>query len=303
MHTPVNRSRRTGLRGLAAIVVAGALAACSAPEHDAATDAGAVTDAGVTAGGDSASLVGAELGGCSAPGTTAASPADTLDPRALSLAVNLPAYRLTVREGDSVVARYAVAVGMRRYPTPTGEFAVKSLEWNPWWVPPASDWAAGEPRTPPGPTNPLGPVKLEFAPLYLLHGTPAPASVGKAASHGCVRLRSEDAMALAERIQEYGAPAEAAALATAEQRGGRTRLVRLERAVPLVVRYDLVELDGDSVRGYPDVYRLRTDSLDDVAARMLADSAGVSRPAADSLVAELLRLARDSAAALPARGR
>lgn len=226
-------------------------------------------------------------------------PADTVDSRALALAVNIPAYRLDVREGDSVVARYPIAVGLPRHPTPTGEYAIASVEWNPWWIPPESDWARGERRTPPGPSNPLGPVKMEFAPLYLVHGTSSPASIGTAASHGCIRLPSASAVELAERVQRYGAPDSAARLATAAQRGTATRAVRLARAVPLVVRYELVEIVNDSVRGYPDVYRRRSAVLDTAAARMLEQHAALPFPTALALVDRLLAAARDSAATLP----
>ena len=47
-------------------------------------------------------------------------------------------------------------------------------------------------EVPPGPDNPLGKYWIQLsAPGYGLHGTNAPASIGKYASHGCMRLLPE----------------------------------------------------------------------------------------------------------------
>src|SRR5207237_8658660 len=57
--------------------------------------------------------------------------------------------------------------------------------------------ARGEPPVSvagPGPDNPLGKYWIQLSnPGYGLHGTNAPASVGKYASHGCLRLLPEHA--------------------------------------------------------------------------------------------------------------
>ncbi|HUP50706.1 MAG TPA: L,D-transpeptidase [Thermoanaerobaculia bacterium] len=41
------------------------------------------------------------------------------------------------------VARYEVAVGSPRHPTPQGEFSIDRIIWNPSWNPPDSPWARG----------------------------------------------------------------------------------------------------------------------------------------------------------------
>ena len=46
---------------------------------------------------------------------------------------------------------------------------------------------------PPGESNPLGPRWVGFNKKgYGIHGTNAPRSIGKAASHGCIRMRNRD---------------------------------------------------------------------------------------------------------------
>jgi lipoprotein-anchoring transpeptidase ErfK/SrfK len=53
--------------------------------------------------------------------------------------------------------------------------------------------------------NPTQGVKIHFkAPDYYIHGTNDPASIGRAASRGCIRMRESDAKNLARRIQRAG---------------------------------------------------------------------------------------------------
>lgn len=73
---------------------------------------------------------------------------------------------------------YPVDVGQVGHETPLGTYTISHAEWNPWWQPPASAWVRTSKPIPPGPDNPMGRVKLFFAPLYYLHGTPAEESLG-----------------------------------------------------------------------------------------------------------------------------
>lgn len=103
----------------------------------------------------------------------------------------------------------------------------------------------------------MGKVKMYFRPLYFLHGTPVVSSIGNAASHGCVRMHNEDAVALALLLHAHGAPAVSAAVLDSLLVGWvPTRTIVLSRPIPLTVRYDLAEVRGDSLYLYPDIYRL-----------------------------------------------
>jgi len=182
-------------------------------------------------------------------------PGDTVT--TLSIVVNLPAFRLDLLDSGRVVARFPVAIGMPEYPTPTGSYLVGQVELNPSWIPPASRWATGRRPMPPGPANPMGRAKLLFLPQYYIHGTPDTASLGSAASHGCVRLRNDDVLEIARRIIAAGPPALADSAVTLTGDPVTRRRVVLARAVPVEVRYDLIELlDGEWV-AYPDVYGVR----------------------------------------------
>ncbi len=128
------------------------------------------------------------------------------DQEGMSLKVDLSERKMYVLEGGEVVQTYGVAVGKPSNPTPTGRFRTGRIIWNPSWNPPNTPWARGQkPRQPGDPKNPMRGVKIFFRePTYYIHGTNDPASIGEAASHGCIRMTEEDAVALARRIEKAG---------------------------------------------------------------------------------------------------
>ena len=174
-----------------------------------------------------------------------------------SLDLNIPAHRLDVYEDGVRSVRYTVAVGMPGFRTPRGEYQVTSVEWNPWWIPPDREWSRDERPTPPGTTNPMGRVKINFEPLYFLHGTPSVQSLGHSASHGCVRMSNQDVIALALRVHAAGAPSVGrATLDSLIADTSRTRRFYLEYSVPLRIRYDVAEVIDDTLFLYRDTYAL-----------------------------------------------
>ncbi|MFI5312104.1 MAG: L,D-transpeptidase [Gemmatimonadales bacterium] len=220
----------------------------------------------------------------------------------IRLELNVPAFRLDVVRGDSVVRRFPVAVGMRGDPTPLGEFLVGEVTWNPWWYPPKSAWAAKDTVMPPGPSNPMGMVKLSIGGLYFLHGTPFTASIGHAQSHGCVRMRDGDAIELARIV--LGVQPRRITRDTMDDLNrvpGATLVRTLAMPVPVAVRYALVEVFADSLHLYPDVYRRSRGGLAGVALEALAragvDTFAVDRDALDSLLKRSAR--RMTTAPLP----
>ena len=101
---------------------------------------------------------------------------------------------LTLFDGSRVVQRFGVATGQSRYPTPLGTFSIVTMQYNPWWYPPDSEWAKGLKPVPPGPGNPLGTRWMGLSAWGVgIHGTPDAASIGYSASHGCIRMRIPDA--------------------------------------------------------------------------------------------------------------
>lgn len=203
-------------------------------------------------------------------------------PQALSLELNIPAFRLDVRDGSTLVRSYPVAVGMRRFKTPTGDFEITRIIWNPWWYPPDAEWAAKDTVTPPGPANPMGKVKLMFNGPYYVHGTPLASSIGRAASHGCVRMRNEDAVDLARIVQKYGGVEVTDllmdSLTTAWK---KTRQLSLASFVPVTIVYRTAEVRDLVLTLYPDVYRRQRDTPYERALAALR-AAGIDSAAIDT---------------------
>ncbi|HDD72522.1 MAG TPA: L,D-transpeptidase [Candidatus Aenigmarchaeota archaeon] len=108
--------------------------------------------------------------------------------------------------------KYPVAVGSEKYPTPTGLFTIKSIKEKPsMMLPLDADWVSEEKKEwirkngpiPYGdPRNGLGPYWFGFGNGYGIHGTKNPSCIGRAVSHGCIRMRNEDLTELAGYVYE-----------------------------------------------------------------------------------------------------
>lgn len=144
------------------------------------------------------------LGAAAPAGTGGAGEARADD--SYHLVVDLSERRLSVMRDGEAVSSYPVAVGKPEHPTPAGEFRIRRIVWNPRWVPPDARWARGKrPRAPGDPRNPMGRVKMFFRqPDLYIHGTHEEDSLGQAESHGCIRMRNSDVIALARDVMEHG---------------------------------------------------------------------------------------------------
>lgn len=126
--------------------------------------------------------------------------------------INIPQQRLFVYQDGKLQKAYKIAVGKAMTPTNLGEHKIGVKAFNPTWHIPKSiqkERNDGVKTIPPGPKNPLGPVFVRLGDPKLglgIHGTNAPASVPGVRSHGCVRMKSPDALEFAKRITT-GAPA------------------------------------------------------------------------------------------------
>ena len=117
-------------------------------------------------------------------------------------------FRAYVYKDGRIVASFPVAIGAPKFPTPTGSFTIISKIKDPTWIPPNSPWAKGLEPVPPGRDNPLGPRWIgTSAPAIGFHGTPAAASIGTNASHGCLRMHFADVKRLYDLV-EVGMPVE-----------------------------------------------------------------------------------------------
>ena len=101
--------------------------------------------------------------------------------------VSIPDKKLILLEDGEIKMIFPVATGKASTPTPTGTFYIAAHVKDPTWYGPHV-------VVPPGKSNPLGTRWMGLGYKgYGIHGTNAPKSIGKAASHGCVRMRTPDA--------------------------------------------------------------------------------------------------------------
>jgi lipoprotein-anchoring transpeptidase ErfK/SrfK len=100
--------------------------------------------------------------------------------------VSIPDRQVAVLEDGVVIGAFPVSVGARISPSPVGEFRIVNRVSNPTY------YHAGAVISP-GADNPVGPRWIGLSDKgYGIHGTNEPWSVGRAASHGCIRLRNRD---------------------------------------------------------------------------------------------------------------
>ena len=111
------------------------------------------------------------------------------------IVVSIPDRKLAVIENDRVVRIFETAVGAPHSPSPTGTFTIINSIEHPTW------YTKGR-TVPPGPANPLGTRWLGLSQKgYGIHGTNVPSSIGKNASHGCIRMRNHDVEQLFKMVQ------------------------------------------------------------------------------------------------------
>ena len=100
--------------------------------------------------------------------------------------VSVPDRKLVVMQNGAVLRVFEVAVGADVSPSPSGTFEIVRRLTEPTY------YHAGV-VIPAGDDNPLGPRWVGLNRKgYGIHGTNAPRSIGKAASHGCIRMRNRD---------------------------------------------------------------------------------------------------------------
>src|SRR5215467_8274497 len=111
------------------------------------------------------------------------------------IVVSIPDRKLALIENGKVVKIYPTAVGADASPSPTGTFTVTARVPNPTW------YHAGK-VVPPGKNNPVGSRWIGLSEKgYGIHGTNAPASIGRNVSHGCIRMRNRDVEQLFELVK------------------------------------------------------------------------------------------------------
>lgn len=111
------------------------------------------------------------------------------------IVVSIPHRKLVLFEDGKVQKIYPVAVGAETSPSPTGSFVIKTRLVKPTYYHPGK-------VIPTGPGNPLGTRCIGLSTKgYGIHGTNVENSVGKPASHGCIRMHRKDLEQLFAMVQ------------------------------------------------------------------------------------------------------
>ena len=114
---------------------------------------------------------------------------------------------LGVFQGDKLIAAYPVTVGSAHLASPIGEWKVRRITKMPTFRYDKEMLQHGERSgnfhlLPPGPRNPVGVMWIALNKKGIgIHGTNEPDSIGRAASHGCIRLANWDVVRLATKIK------------------------------------------------------------------------------------------------------
>ncbi len=109
-------------------------------------------------------------------------------------------------EAGKLVAQFTATMGSSNDPLPLGDWKILGKAYNPPFAyNPELFWdvadAEEKQQLPPGPNGPVGVVWIDLSKEhYGIHGTPRPETIGRAESHGCVRLTNWDAARLAQMV-------------------------------------------------------------------------------------------------------
>ena len=120
------------------------------------------------------------------------------------IAVDRDAKELRLYKHLKLVHRYKIAVGQAGLETAAGRYEIQEKVVNPPWHVPTSSWAgdlAGQTIAPNDPRNPLEARWMGFHDGQGIHGTDDLASLGTAASHGCIRMAVPDVKQLYRQVK------------------------------------------------------------------------------------------------------
>ncbi len=185
------------------------------------------------------------------PGTLIRLPTVSVLPEVepVGLVINIPEMRLYDFTVKGLPEVFAIAIGDEIDNSLLGDFKVGNKRANPIWYVPASIRAEKPDlpaQVPPGPDNPLGDRWMNVGTTsYGIHGTNTPYSIGRLATHGCIRLYNDEMRRLWERTAS----------------GTKLKLV-----------YQPVKLgrrgNGLFLEAYPDVYNREPNRVGELMAKL-----------------------------------
>ena len=119
------------------------------------------------------------------------------------IAISRSQRELRLFVNGNLAKTYSVGIGALGFETPTGIYEIESKAANPAWYVPDKEWAgdlAGKVIRGNDPDNPIKARWMGFWDGAGIHGTADTASIGTAASHGCIRMTVHDVIDLYDRV-------------------------------------------------------------------------------------------------------
>ena len=162
-------------------------------------------------GSEIASLVANDLPDETTPanGRVVSPPPDKSPPAAaaMSIKIDTKTNMLGVFEADKLIAAYPVTIGSGSTASPIGEWKVQRIVKLPRFRYDKQMLQHGRRSgnfhmLPPGPNSPVGVIWIALNQKGIgLHGTSEPDTIGRATSHGCIRLANWDVVRLAQKVK------------------------------------------------------------------------------------------------------
>jgi lipoprotein-anchoring transpeptidase ErfK/SrfK len=141
------------------------------------------------------------------PETQASTPAESAAPRNVFIRVDTKTNMLGVFQAEKLIAAYPVTIGSAQTASPIGDWKVRGIAKLPRFRYDKEMLEHGRRSgnfymLPPGPRNPVGVMWIALNKKGIgIHGTNDPGSIGRAVSHGCIRLANWDVVRLATKIK------------------------------------------------------------------------------------------------------
>ncbi len=197
--------------------------------------------------------------------------------------VNAPAYRMDLFQDGKLTKSYKIGIGYPEFPLPTGVTRkANTIIFNPTWTTPDEPWVEASNKVKVGQVvaagdklNPLGPIKIPIGSPSLIHGGKSAAKLGGFASHGCVGLTNTQVQDFAMNIAKLsGTELMPEEVKNYAKQKTETKNFKLEKTVPVELRYETIVVENGKLRIFRDVYEKGTNTEENL--RAVLDSYGVS---------------------------
>jgi lipoprotein-anchoring transpeptidase ErfK/SrfK len=197
-------------------------------------------------------------------------------PKDTRVVVNIPAFRMDLFADGNLVKSYRIGIGYPQFQIPRGLRTAQIVIFNPTWTQPHESWASNPGAIVPAGSknNPLGPIKIPIGGASLIHGGKPLEKIGAFASHGCVGMTNDQVKDFARLlVGASGTDLTEESFSNYLEKRTRTQVVKLEKLVPVELRYETIVLEDGRLHVYRDVYNQNTNTEENL--RTLLESSGV----------------------------